>query len=725
MTSSRRAPPASEEKSMKTGRQWWIGLLLIVLLSWPSYGLAKAPREVSKEDQKAAPKAASAEEKPEIKLTEDVGEAAKREVAKVKQEIQSRAKTLFERTPLGWDLQTVRSLFEEAVPLPSKIPDAGRHLLSEGRALGVGGSLLVLFFVLLAVYSIRVKGRAASWAEKKAQPLGARIPPRLHPYFQSFLKVAVFSLVPLFLLAVFSILNEMIDYDAAWFQLTGRLLGLWAIGAVLLSVLREACTQGLFSSAGPNRDALFRYARLVSLYILFGLAALWTVHAFHIRPEVLELLRFAVRVYIFTLLLLFSLKKKAVLSFFPDLPSRGYRLVLGFLKSYYYLLLILSFAAALLWAVGYHALGKMVLVKIWFTLGAFLALSLLCYRIACLLDRWSARLDRADEAAHSLIRSLGSLLLYATSVFTAMIALNLLGLLDPIQRIMSVPIFRIGSTPIAVWVILQVVLILLAFFFASRLIQAYLDYKVYPALGVDPGLGYALNTCIKCLFLPVGLLISLKLVGIDLSFLLVFAGAAGIGIGLGLQSVTSSVISGFMIIFGGKIRKGDWIEVGGTLGVVTDIYLRATKVLSRANIEYIIPNSDLVSKTIVNYSLSSPLVWISLPVGVSYNANPREVERILLETAAKEPLVSKSENPSVFLVGYGDSAINFELNVCIDVRYTAQGRVRSNLYFAIFDAFSKAGIAIPFPQRDIHIRSTVSQGGVAGDLSLAVGSSGK
>ncbi len=715
---------------MKTGRQWWIGLLLIVSLGLPSYGLAKAPKEVSKEVQKAAPKAAPAEEKPAIKITEDVGEAAKREAANVKKEIQTRAKSLFTRTPLGWDLRTVQSLFEEAVPLPSKIPAAGSHLLNEGRALGVGGSLLVLFFVLLAVYSIRAKGRAAAWAEKKAQPLGARIPQGLHPYFQSLLKVVVFSLVPLFLLAVFSLLDEMIDYDAAWFQLTGRLLGLWTIGAVLLSVLREAFAHGLFSSAGPHRDALFRYARLVSLYILFGLAALWTVYAFQIRPEFLELLRFAVRVYIFTLLLLFSLKKKAVLSFFPDLPCRGYRLVLGSLKSYYYLLLILSCAAALLWALGYHALGRMVLVKIWFTLGALLALSLVYYGISRLLDRWSARHDRADEAAHFLIRSLGSLLLYATSVFTAMIVLNLLGLLDPIQRIMSVPIFRIGSTPIAVWVILQVVLILLAFFFASRLLQAYLSYKVYPALGVDPGLGYALNTCIKYLFLPIGLLISLKLVGIDLSFLLVFAGAAGIGIGLGLQSLAASIISGFMIIFGGKIRKGDWIEVGGTLGVVTDIYLRATKVLSRANIEYLIPNSDLVSKTVVNYSLTSPFVWISLPVGVSYKANPREVERILLETAAKEPLVYKSESPSVLLVGYGDSAINFELYVCIDVRNTAQGRVRSNLYFAIFDAFAKAGIEIPFPQREIHIRSTASTGGAAEnalpeEVSPASGSTGK
>ena len=692
--------------------------LLLISLCWPASGLAKTP------------KGAPADDKPEITITEDMGEAAKREAAKVKKEIEKRAKTLFKRTPLGWDLQTAQYFFQETVSIPSKIPDAYSRLLNESRVLGVGGSILVLFFVLLALYSILGKARLAAWAERKAEPLGVRLPPAIHPYFHSFLKVVVFSLVPLFLLGVFSIVDEMVDYRATWFQLTGRLLGLWAAGAVLLIVLRETLTGGLFRSTGPHGVAVYRYARLVLLYILFGVAALWAVDAFRIRPEVLQLLRFVVKLFIVALLFLFFLKKRIVLSFFPELPCRGYRLVLGFLKSYYYPLLLVSVAAALLWVLGYHALGNTILVKIWFTLGALMAVSLVYYGIVRLLDRWSARIDRADETAQLLVRSLSSLLLYATAVFTAVIVLNLLGLLEPIQSIMSVPIFRMGRSPIALWVILEVVLILLAFFFASRLLQAYLDYKVYPALGVDPGLGYALNTFFKYLFLVAGLLISLNLVGIDLRFLLVFAGAAGIGIGLGLQNLAANVISGFMIIFGGKIRKGDWIEAEGTMGMVTDIYMRATKVLSRNNVEYLIPNSDLISKTIVNYSLSSPLIRISLPVGVSYSANPREVERILLEAAAKEPLVSKSEKPSVLFVGYGDSAINFELIICIDVRNTPPGRVRSALYFAIFDALGRAGIEIPFPQREVHIRSPLSAEEAAGnglpqEASLAMLSSGK
>ena len=171
--------------------------------------------------------------------------------------------------------------------------------------------------------------------------------------------------------------------------------------------------------------------------------------------------------------------------------------------------------------------------------------------------------------------------------------------------------------------------------------------------------------------------------------------------------MAANVISGFTLIFGGKLRKGDWIEVAGTMGMVTDIHLRATKVRTRDNIEYLIPNTEFISGTLVNYSLGSPLIRIAVPVGVSYDADPRLVSRILLDAAAKDPLVSKEKTPVVRFVEFGDSAINFELLIWINVRTTPRRKVRSDLYFAIFEALAQAGIEIPFPQRDIHVRSAV------------------
>jgi small-conductance mechanosensitive channel len=298
------------------------------------------------------------------------------------------------------------------------------------------------------------------------------------------------------------------------------------------------------------------------------------------------------------------------------------------------------------------------------------------------------------------------MLLYATATATVIIILNLIGLLDPLQRLMSFPVATLGTTPITLWLILKAALILLAFVFTSRLLQAYLDYHVYPALGIDSGLGYALNISLKYTLIAIGLLISLRAVGLDLRFLLVFAGAAGIGIGLGLQSMAANVISGFSLIFGGKVRKGDWVEVTDTLGYVTDIFLNSTRIRTRDNIEYLIPNSKFVSDTIVNYSLTTPMIRITVPVGVSYDADPRVVEKILLDVASKEPMVTDYQKPVVRFVEYGDNSINFDLLVWIDVRETARRKLRSGLYFAIFDELKKAGIEIPFPQRDLHLRSS-------------------
>jgi small-conductance mechanosensitive channel len=202
-----------------------------------------------------------------------------------------------------------------------------------------------------------------------------------------------------------------------------------------------------------------------------------------------------------------------------------------------------------------------------------------------------------------------------------------------------------------------------------------------------------------------GLLIALDTVGVDFGFLLVFAGAIGVGIGLGLQSMAANLISGFIIIFGGKVRKGDWIKVEDAVGMVTDIHPLSTRVRTRGNVEYLLPNSNLVSNTIINYTLSSPMVWISLAVGVGYDSDPRQVERILLEAAAKESMVSKLESPRVLFTEFADSSLNFELALCIDVRLHAERLVKSNLYFAIFEEFKKAGIEIPFPQREVHVRA--------------------
>jgi len=647
-----------------------------------------------------------AKDQPSIALSEEMDDVMIREAAKVKAEFTRKARSLFDREPLGWDLKTIARLYDLALALPGKIPVFTRFVIEQSRVLGVIGSILVFVFIAAVLYSLLGQRRVMRLVERRVQPLSEFIPDATYPFVISGIKVVVSALIPLLLLGAFVLINAMIAYKAAWFQLVGRLLGFWAAGALLLRLLKESLTRDLFKSTAQHGRTIHRWARLAVLYAIFGIAVFWSAEVFAIPQDVLALLRFAVSVSITAVLLILHLNKKAFMSLLPELPYKGYRWFRNFLNRYYYPLLLVSFLAAILWCFGYRSLGRLVLFKIWFTAGAFVAITLAYNGLSRWLKAWTQKLERSDESARIFAGSMRSLLKYATAVATFVVLLNLLGLLDPLQRLLSFPIFQLGGSTVTLWTIVNAFLIVLAFVFISRLAQSYLDYKVYPSFGVDPGLGYALNTVFKYLTLGIGFLIALNIVGLNLRFLLVFAGAIGIGIGLGLQSMAANVISGFTIIFGGKIRKGDWIEVEGVMGEVTDIFLRATRVRSRDNIEYLIPNSNMVSNTMINYSLSSPLIRIDLPVGVSYNADPRKVERILLDAAEREPLVNKSTPPTVRFVAYADSSINFELLVWIDVRKTPRRLIRSALYFTIFEQLAKAGIEIPFPQRDVHIRTS-------------------
>ena len=680
---------------MVTKQPRFLIVVLTVLLLWMSPSYAAAPQPAP-EDQN----------QPAISLPEDVGTTIAQKAASVKTEIANRAGSLFERTPIGWNWKTIEYLYTWVVGLPLKLPDFMQQIMEQRRVLGVAGSCTVFVFLAAVFYSLLGRKRILAQIERKAQPLRQKIPQTIYPFFLSALRVLGSALIPLVLLGAYSLINAMIHYRAAWFQLTGKLMILWAVGALVMSLLRESLTRDLFQATSRYGKKIFRLGRLALLYGLVGFAVIQGAAASQIRPDVINLLKFAISVSIVVILFSFLLMKTVFMSLLPDLPYRIYQSFIRILKRFYYPFIFISFITALLWCLGYKQLGRVVLIKIWSSGGTYLLIMLAYHRIRRWLQKWYAGKDVSDEAAQFLFQSFRTMLLYATLLATIGIILNLLGLLDLVEHVISFPVVKLGTTQLTLWLMIKAVIILLAFIYAARLLQAYLDYKVYPSLGIDPGLGYALDTTFKYAFIGIGVLISLKVVGLDLRFLLVFAGAAGIGVGLGLQNIAANIISGFAIIFGGKIRKGDWIEVEKGLGVVTDIYLRATKVRTRDNIEHVVPNSNLISNTIVNYSLSSPMIRINLPVGVSYRSDPQQVKKILLEAAEKEPMVSKYQKPMVRFIAYGDSSINFELLIWIDVRVTPRRNVRSLLYFAIFEEFRKAGIEIPFPQRDIHIRSS-------------------
>lgn len=648
---------------------------------------------------------AAGPESPSIEIAEDVGEAMLEEAARMRERFHVRARSQFERKPFGFDLGTIDRLKEWVFSLPLKLPDFVRHVHEQSRLLGVVGSMVMLAFLTALFYSLFGQQRVLRRLEGTVDPLRAKIPESVYPYFLSSLKVVTSSLIPLILWGLYGLMNALIAYRAAWFLLIGKLFQLWALGALLINLLRETLTRDILAIPERYGRPIFRISRLVILYILLSIAVFRGAEAFRIPEDVLALLKFSISLSIALASLFLLLKKRAILGILPDFPYRSYQIFRRAFERLFFPVMFATFLTGLLWCFGYQKLCKFLWLKTWGVGGVFLGIMVLYHMLQRILQSWHRKKDATEEAVNALYHAMRSLLLYATIIATTLITLRMLGLFEPLQRVISFPFLTVGQAAISVWTLLKVVIILLGFAFVARLLKAWLDYKVYPSIGVEEGLGYAINTFLGYLLLAIGFLFALRAVGIDLRILMVFAGAIGIGLGLGMQSMAANLIAGFALIFGRRIRKGDWIQVGDTLGHVQEVSLRSTKVRTRDNIEHLIPNADLISNTIINYTLSDPLVRIHVSVGVSYSAQPQEVKKILLDAASRNTNVSKRKKPDIWFSEYGDNSINFELLVWIDVRKISDNQVRSQLYFDIFEALDKADIEIPFPQRDLHIRS--------------------
>lgn len=643
---------------------------------------------------------------PTLSLAEDMGEAMRREVDRVGEEFQQQALSLFKHTPLGWDENTLVSLYEFALSLPLRFPELVRHILAQGRALGVVGSLLVLTFIVAVLYTFMGQKRVMTRVEKAVHPLQRIIPNETYPYFLSLLKIVVASLIPLLLLGAYSLINALIDYKATWFLLTGRLFGVWAIGALVLNLLNESLTSGLYPVADQYGAVLYRRARLAVLYILGGIAVVWGAEAFTLPADMAAFLEFAISLSVVCVLLLLFFNRRAMLSLLPELPYQNYQIFRKNFERYYPLVVYGTFFIGVLWCFGYKRFSGAILTKTWAVAGVYVGFLALFHLIQGKLTRLSrAQKVSGNEDARQFYHSLRRLLLYTSVVGSALIILNLLGLLDPLVRICSFPIIRVGESHLTLWLFIEAVLVFVVFSFISVLLRSYLSFKIYPSVGVDTGLAYALNTFLKYALFFIAFLAALRAVGLSPRVLMIFAGAAGIGIGLGLQNMAANLISGLSLVFGQRIRKGDWVQVGDTMGVITDIFLHSTKVLTRDNVEYLIPNSQFFSNTTVNFSLSMPTIRLSVPMGVSYEADPLKVQEIFLAAARKHPQFVQHKAPEVRFVGYGESSIDFEVLIWIDIRKVARRMARSKLYFTVFEMLKAEGIEIPYPQRDLHVRS--------------------
>jgi small-conductance mechanosensitive channel len=255
-------------------------------------------------------------------------------------------------------------------------------------------------------------------------------------------------------------------------------------------------------------------------------------------------------------------------------------------------------------------------------------------------------------------------------------------------------------------IFLLIALLIAVFWFSSRT-KRFLFNRFLVNSGLDRSLQYAIAQLVSNLILIVGIFIVLENTGIHLGALTVFAGAVGVGVGFGLQNITSNFISGLVILAERPITIGDRVEVAGVIGQVQKINARSTVVVTNDNIATIVPNTKFIDSPVTNWTYGDPRVRFRLPVGVAYGSDVEKVRHTLIAAARANSQALSDPAPSVFFVGFGESSLNFELVVWSDEMSHRPRRFRSDLNFAIEKNLREAGIEIPFPQRDLRIRSGV------------------
>ncbi len=283
------------------------------------------------------------------------------------------------------------------------------------------------------------------------------------------------------------------------------------------------------------------------------------------------------------------------------------------------------------------------------------------------------------------------------------VTVTILGITDEIVQLLDSMSLTLGQTRLSVWLVLQAAIILGIFLFVARFLTQTTSAQIKRNDDISPSMQVLLIKFLQVLLFGGAFFLGLRAIGFDLTGLAVLSGAIGIGLGFGLQKVVSNLVSGIIILLDKSIKPGDVISLGDTFGWINSLGARYVSVVTRDGREYLIPNEDLITGQVVNWSHSNEFVRLDIFFGTAYGDNPHDVRRLAIEAAKGVTRVLDTQAPVCHIVGFGDSSVDYILRFWIKDPTAGLTNIRGNVYLALWDAFAEHGISIPFPQREVKV----------------------
>ncbi|MEO0547352.1 MAG: mechanosensitive ion channel domain-containing protein [Pseudomonadota bacterium] len=305
-----------------------------------------------------------------------------------------------------------------------------------------------------------------------------------------------------------------------------------------------------------------------------------------------------------------------------------------------------------------------------------------------------------------IIRS-RSIARFAAVVAWSVVALNITGTLGDATELLDSAALSVGEIRISVLLVLQAVALTVGLTWFAVNLGNYAERRVKSLPDLTPSLQVLIGKCLKILFVILAVAFALNAVGVDLTALTIFSGAIGVGLGFGLQKVVSNFISGVIILLDKSIKPGDTISLGETFGWIRELRSRFVSVVTRDGREFLIPNEDFITTQVVNWSFTDELVRLDVTFGVAYDSDPHEVSRLVKQAISDVERVNKVRKPVCWLTEFGDSSLNFIARFWISDPQNGLTNIRGQVMLAIWDVLKENDIGIPFPHREIIMRTPV------------------